>query len=50
MQILQKNRALGGPRHHHQVVDLYQGIRQTLADVVYLWAAQSGLPKQPTLE
>ncbi|XP_075229968.1 nuclear pore complex protein Nup205 isoform X2 [Lycorma delicatula] len=50
MQILEVNRALGGPRHHHQVVDLYQGIRQTLADIVFLWAAQSGLPKQPTLE
>ncbi|RZF40837.1 hypothetical protein LSTR_LSTR003347 [Laodelphax striatellus] len=50
MALLQKNRALGGPRHHHQVIDLFQGIRQTLADIVYLWSAQSGLPKQPTLE
>lgn len=49
METLQKNRALGGTKHHHQIVTLFQGIRQGLADIVYLWAAQTGLPKQPTL-
>jgi nuclear pore complex protein Nup205 len=50
IEILQQNRALGGPRHHRQVEDLFTGIRQTLADVVYFWAAQCGLPKDPTFK
>ncbi|XP_046658392.1 LOW QUALITY PROTEIN: nuclear pore complex protein Nup205-like [Homalodisca vitripennis] len=48
VELLQNNRALGGPRHHQQVVQLYQDIRQQLADVVYLTAAQNGLAKEPT--
>ncbi|XP_054275578.1 nuclear pore complex protein Nup205-like [Macrosteles quadrilineatus] len=48
MELLQNNRALGGPRHHHTVVNLFQETRQLLADIVYLVAAQSGLPKEPT--
>ncbi|XP_044732734.1 nuclear pore complex protein Nup205 [Chrysoperla carnea] len=47
IELLQKNRALGGPKHHRQVLDLYEKIRQNLADVVYMWAAQSGLPREP---
>ena len=50
IELLQQNRALGGPRHHRQVEDLFIGIRQTLADVVYYWAAQCGLPKDPTFK
>jgi nuclear pore complex protein Nup205 len=50
IELLQQNRALGGPRHHRQVEDLFLGIRQTLADVVYYWAAQCGLPKDPTFK
>lgn len=50
IELLQQNRALGGPRHHRQVEDLFLGIRQTLADVVYFWAAQCGLPKDPTFK
>jgi nuclear pore complex protein Nup205 len=50
IEILQQNRALGGPRHHRQVEDLFIGIRQTLADIVYYWAAQCGLPKDPTFK
>ncbi|PSN57903.1 hypothetical protein C0J52_00218 [Blattella germanica] len=50
IELLQQNRALGGPRHHRQVEDLFTGIRQTLADVVYFWAAQCGLPKNPTFK
>lgn len=50
IELLQQNRALGGPRHHHQVEDLFMGIRQTLADVVYFSAAQCGLPKDPTFK
>ncbi|RZC40322.1 nuclear pore complex protein Nup205 [Asbolus verrucosus] len=46
---LQENLALGGPRHRRQVIDLFQDIRLILADIVFTWAAQSGLPKVPTL-
>jgi hypothetical protein len=49
-ELLQQNRALGGPRHHRQVEDLFIGIQQTLADVVYYWAAQCGLPKDSTFK
>lgn len=48
MELLQNNRALGGPKHHHQVVRLYQEIRQQLADIVYLTAAQNGLARDST--
>lgn len=48
MELLQKNRALGGPNHHHQVLKLYQDTQQQLADIVYLTAAQTGLSKEPT--
>ena len=50
IELLQQNRALGGPRHHHQIEDLFVGIRQALADVVYYSAAQCGLPKDPTFK
>jgi nuclear pore complex protein Nup205 len=46
---LQENLALGGPRHRRQVIDLFQDIRIILADIVFTWAAQSGLPKSATL-
>lgn len=50
IELLQRNRALGGPRHRRQVLDLFEETRQLLADVVYMWAAQSGLPRAPALE
>ncbi|XP_021914767.1 nuclear pore complex protein Nup205 isoform X2 [Zootermopsis nevadensis] len=50
IELLQQNRALGGPHHYRQVEDLFTGIRQTLADVIYFWAAQCGLPKDPTFK
>ncbi|KAL1130570.1 hypothetical protein AAG570_011816 [Ranatra chinensis] len=49
VELLQRNRALGPPRYHQQVIDLFESTRQTLAEIVYLYAAQSGLPKEPTL-
>ncbi|XP_034945477.1 nuclear pore complex protein Nup205 [Chelonus insularis] len=42
--LLQQNRALGGPEHHHMVMKLYNETRQDLADILYLWAAQTSLP------
>ncbi|KAK7872950.1 hypothetical protein R5R35_004260 [Gryllus longicercus] len=50
IDLLHQNRAIGGPRHHRQVVDLYQSIRQGLADIIYCWSAQCGLPKTPTFK
>ncbi|CAG9760402.1 unnamed protein product [Ceutorhynchus assimilis] len=47
---LQENKALGGPKHRDQVVNVFNSIRYTLADVVFSWAAQSGLPKEVTFE
>nr|XP_022904790.1 nuclear pore complex protein Nup205 [Onthophagus taurus] len=46
---LQQNVALGGPKHQRQVIDLFNNIRLILGDIVFLWASQSGLSKQPTL-
>ncbi|CAH1968892.1 unnamed protein product [Acanthoscelides obtectus] len=49
LEKLQQNLALGGPRHRRQVIDLFNDIRSLLAEIVFTWAAQSGLPKEPTL-
>ncbi|XP_063977715.1 nuclear pore complex protein Nup205 [Diachasmimorpha longicaudata] len=43
-ELLQQNRALGGPKHHQMVMKLYNDTRQDLADILYLWSAQSSLP------
>ncbi|XP_014480279.1 PREDICTED: nuclear pore complex protein Nup205 [Dinoponera quadriceps] len=42
--LLQQNRALGGAKHHQMVMKLYNDTRQDLADILYLWSAQSSLP------
>lgn len=44
---LQQNAALGGPKHRHQVIGLFNEIRLILAETVFLWSANSGLPKEP---
>nr|XP_023028038.1 nuclear pore complex protein Nup205 [Leptinotarsa decemlineata] len=46
---LQQNLALGGPKHRRQVIDLFKDIRNILAEIVFSWSSQSGLPKIPTL-
>ncbi|KOC62474.1 Nuclear pore complex protein Nup205 [Habropoda laboriosa] len=43
-ELLEKNRALGGPKHRYMVMKLYNDSRQDLADILYLWSAQSALP------
>jgi nuclear pore complex protein Nup205 len=43
--LLQKNLALGDAKHRRQVFDLFGEIRQGLADCIFAFAAQSGLPK-----
>ncbi|GFS19080.1 nuclear pore complex protein Nup205-like, partial [Elysia marginata] len=46
---LQKDRALGPPKHRKQVADLYIEIRQTLGDVIFCLACQKPLNKQDTM-
>ncbi|XP_066259964.1 nuclear pore complex protein Nup205 [Euwallacea similis] len=46
---LQDNLALGGPRHRREVTDLFNDIRVALADIMFSWSIQSGLPKNCTL-
>lgn len=49
IDLLQRNRALGNPKHHRQVLDLYEDIRQQLAEIIYMWSAQTGLPRTPAI-
>lgn len=44
--MLEKNRALGGPKHRYMVMKLFNDSRQDLADILYLWSAQSSLPNE----
>lgn len=46
IETLQRNRAIGGVKHHHTVVVLFEEIKQILADIVFLYSAQAGLYKQ----
>lgn len=50
IELLQQNRALGGPKHHKQVIDLFNSIKQNIAFTIFIWAAQCGLPKDSTLK
>jgi nuclear pore complex protein Nup205 len=45
IDLLTKNRALGPPKHHRMVLDLFDEIRQNLALIIFNYSAQSGLPK-----
>lgn len=50
LELLTKNRALGPPKHHRMVFDLFEEIRQNLAMALFNYAAQSGLPKDATIQ
>lgn len=50
IEILSTNRALGPPKHHRQVIDLFEEIRLLLATTLFNWSAQCGLPKDITLK
>lgn len=50
LALLSENRALGPPKHHRQVLDLFQEIRVQLATTLYCWSAQCGLPFDTTLK
>lgn len=49
ISLLQSNRALDGPKHCHQVTEIFTGIKCSLANIIYLHSAQSGLSKQTTM-
>lgn len=49
LEKLQENMALGGPRHRRQVIDLFNDIKQNLAEIIFLWSTQCGLPREPSL-
>lgn len=49
MEALQRNRALGGPRHRRQVLRLMRDTRSLLAGAVACLAAQAGLPRAPAV-
>lgn len=46
LALLSENRALGRPKHHRQVLDLFEDIRVQLAGVLFARAAQQGLPRE----
>lgn len=50
LDLLTKNRALGPPKHHRMVLDLFEEIRQNLAMSLFNFSAQSGLPKDVTIQ
>ena len=50
LDLLTKNRALGPPKHHRMVLDTFEDIRQNLAMTLFNYAAQSGLPKDATIQ
>ena len=49
VMLLQKNLALGDAKHRRQIYDLYHDIRQSLADCLFSYSAQSGLPKNDVI-
>lgn len=49
LEKLQQNLALGGPKHRRQIIDLFNDIKNILADIVFSWSAQNGLPQAPTI-
>jgi len=50
LDILSKNRALGPPKHHRMVLDLFEEIRMNLAMALFNYSAQSGLPKDVAIQ
>uniref|UniRef100_A0A336MB53 CSON014651 protein n=1 Tax=Culicoides sonorensis TaxID=179676 RepID=A0A336MB53_CULSO len=50
VELLSNNRALGPPKHHRQVLDLFEDIRVLLATCLFNYSAQSGLPRETVLK
>lgn len=49
LALLSENRALGKPKHHRQVLDLFEETRLQLANTIFCRSAQCGLPKDVTI-
>lgn len=50
IELLTANRGLGPPKHHRQVLDLFQDIKLALATALFNWSAQCGLPKDTVIK
>lgn len=50
LEVLTSNRALGPPKHHRQVLDLFEEVRLSLAVALFNWSAQCGLSKNVTVK
>lgn len=46
IELLQKNKAVGGPKHHQLIVSLFTEIRSMLAECLFYYSIQFGLSKQ----
>ncbi|KAF8773925.1 Nuclear pore complex protein Nup205 like protein [Argiope bruennichi] len=46
LELLHRNRALGGPRYRKQVTDLICEIKQTLAEILFGWACQGSFTEE----
>ncbi|XP_050438830.1 nuclear pore complex protein Nup205 [Adelges cooleyi] len=46
IELLQKNKAIGGPKHHQLIVSLFTEIRSMLAECVFYFSIQFGLSRQ----
>lgn len=49
LALLSENRALGRPKHHRQVLDLIEEVRNQMASVLFCRAAQQGLTREVTV-
>lgn len=50
VELLMSNRALGPPKHHRQVLNLFEDIRLLLANTLFNYSAQCGLPREATIK
>lgn len=46
IELLQKNKAIGGPKHHQLIVSLFTETRSMLAECIFYYSIQFGLSKQ----
>lgn len=46
IELLQNNKAIGGPKHHQLIVSLFTEIRSMLAECIFYYSIQFGLSKQ----
>ncbi|CAN7984284.1 unnamed protein product [Ixodes hexagonus] len=49
LDMLQRSKALGGPRYRKQVTDMIQETHQSLAEIVFCWSCQTVLTKEEAL-